>query len=78
MVLHMLRYKLGDETFFDAIRTYLNDPKLSYGYAKTADLKAHLEEKSKFDLSGFFAGWFLGGGHFFALGIGGRFFLNCP
>ncbi len=63
MVLHMLRYKLGDETFFDAIRTYLNDPKLSYGYAKTADLKAHLEEKSKFDLTEFFADWFYGEGY---------------
>jgi aminopeptidase N len=63
MVLHMLRYKLGDETFFDAIRAYLNDPKLAFGYAKTADLKAHLEEKSNLDLTEFFGDWFYGEGY---------------
>jgi aminopeptidase N len=63
MVLHMLRWKLGDETFFQAIRNYLDDPRLAYGYARTRDLKAHLEAQSGQDLSEFFKDWFYGEGY---------------
>ncbi|MFN3786031.1 MAG: M1 family metallopeptidase, partial [Thiothrix sp.] len=35
MLLHMLRWKLGDTHFFQGVRNYLNDPRLAYGYAKT-------------------------------------------
>ena len=34
-LLHMLRWKLGDTLFFQALRNYLNDPVLAYSYAKT-------------------------------------------
>lgn len=62
-VLRMLQWKLGDEVFFRAIRNYLNDPLLVYGYAKTADLKRHFEEASQQDLSGFFNDWVYGQGY---------------
>ncbi len=62
MLLHMLRWKLGDEDFFQAIRNYLADPALAFGYARTADLQAHLEEQSGQDLEEFFADWFYGEG----------------
>jgi aminopeptidase N len=63
MVLHMARWICGDSAFFAGVRNYLNDPLLAYGYAKTADLQAHLEAASGKNLSGFFADWFTGQGY---------------
>ena len=57
MVLNMLRFKLGDTNFFQGVNNYLNDPKLSYGYAKTPDLQAHLETASGINLTEFFNDW---------------------
>ena len=37
MVLHMLRKKLGDATFYQGLQDYLSDPNFAYGYAKTPD-----------------------------------------
>ncbi|HEY6914549.1 MAG TPA: M1 family aminopeptidase, partial [Paludibacter sp.] len=61
-LLHMLRWLLGDNDFFQAIRNYLNDPGLKYGFARTRDLKRHLETQSGKDLTRFFADWFNGTG----------------
>lgn len=63
MLLHMLRWKLGDEVFFQAVYDYINDPDLAYSYAKTEDLKAHLEGQSGQNLDEFFADWFFGEGY---------------
>ncbi len=63
MLLHMLRWKLGDEDFFQACRNYLNDPQLAYAYAKTTRLKQHLEAQSGQDLTEFFEDWFYGQGY---------------
>jgi aminopeptidase N len=63
MVLHMLRYKLGDTDFFGAIQNYLADPQLAFGYAKTIDLQNHFEAQSDMDLDEFFADWYVGEGH---------------
>lgn len=62
-LLYMLRWKLGDDVFFRAIRRYQNDAKLVYGFAKTADLKRNLEEESSVDLTKFFKDWFEGQGY---------------
>ncbi|MXV38543.1 T9SS type A sorting domain-containing protein [Flavobacteriaceae bacterium Ap0902] len=62
MVLNMLRFKLGDENFYQAIRNYLEDPALAYGFAITDDLQAHLENQSGEDLTEFFADWVYGEG----------------
>jgi hypothetical protein len=43
MVLHMLRWEMGDENFFTALNNYLYDPRLSNKYATTEDLIAHVE-----------------------------------
>lgn len=59
-LLNMLRWKLGDEVFFPALRYYLND--LQFGYAKTPALKAHLEAASGIDLTEFFEDWYEGQG----------------
>jgi aminopeptidase N len=57
MVFHMLRYKLGDTNFFQALRNYLADSDLAYAYAKTPDFQAHLEAQSGMDLGEFFNDW---------------------
>jgi len=58
MVLHQLRWILGDEDFFQAIRNYLDDPNLAFGYASTADLKRHFELQSNKDLNYYFETWY--------------------
>ncbi|WP_353718533.1 M1 family aminopeptidase [Dyadobacter sp. 676] len=62
-LLYMLRWILGDATFFTAVNNYLSDPALAYGYATTADLKSHLEAASGKDLTYFFDQWFTGQGY---------------
>jgi aminopeptidase N len=63
MLLHMLRWKMGDAAFFQAIRNYIHDPALAFGYARTQDLKAHLEATYGQNLDEFFADWFYGQGY---------------
>lgn len=63
MILHMLRYKLGDEAFFQGIRNYLADPELAFSYARTPDLQKHLEAASGADLDEFFKDWLYGEGY---------------
>ncbi|MFN8286250.1 MAG: M1 family aminopeptidase [Chitinophagales bacterium] len=63
MVLHMLRYLLGDDVFFSGLRSYLNDQNLAYNFAKTGDLKAHLEAASGKNLTTFFTQWVYGRGY---------------
>lgn len=63
IILHMLRWKLGDKDFFQAIRNYINDPALAFNFARTADLQRHLELQSGQDLEEFFADWFYGEGY---------------
>ncbi|MEY3677937.1 MAG: hypothetical protein RI924_78 [Bacteroidota bacterium] len=62
-LLYMLRWMLGDDVFFKAIKNYANDPKLHYGFAKTIDLQRHLEEASGRDLTEFFKDWYKGQGY---------------
>jgi aminopeptidase N len=62
-LLHMLRWVLGDSSFFRGIRQYVNDPKLAYGFAKTEDLKRNLEQVSSKDLTEYFNDWFMGQGY---------------
>lgn len=63
MVIHMLRYKLGDEVFFTALQNYLNDPQLAYRYAVTPQLLTHLEQASGMELDEFFQDWVYGQGY---------------
>jgi aminopeptidase N len=63
MVLHMLRWMLGDSVFFKGVRSYLEDPAVTYGYARTADLKRILENVSGRNLENFFNKWIYGEGY---------------
>lgn len=57
MVVHMLRWVMGDANFYQALRNYLADPMLAYGYAVTTQLKSHLEAVHGSSLSEFFNDW---------------------
>jgi hypothetical protein len=63
MMLHMMRWIVGDNAFYAGIRSYLQDPALRHGFARTADFKTHMETASGRDLTGFFADWFTGQGY---------------
>jgi aminopeptidase N len=63
MVLNMLRFKLGDTLFFQALKNYLADSNLAYKYAITADLQTHLEAAYGSSLAEFFNDWVYGQGY---------------
>ena len=62
MILHTLRWIVGDEDFFLGIRSYLSDPKLRHGFAYTNDFIAHMQNATGRDLTGYFADWYYGEG----------------
>lgn len=63
LLLHMLRWKLGDDLFFESCRNYLSDPALAYSFSNTQLLKQHLEQNSGLNLEEFFNDWFYGEGY---------------
>ncbi len=63
MVAHMLRKELSDAIFFESLQNYLADPDLSYGYAKSDDFIASVEETVQADLTEFFNDWLYGEGY---------------
>jgi aminopeptidase N len=63
MILHQLRWIIGDSAFFAALTNYLNDSQLAYGFAYTTDLKAHFENASGQNLSWYFDDWYYGQGY---------------
>ncbi len=62
MVTHMLRYKIGNTNFFQALNNYLSDPTLAYAYAVTPQFQAHLETTYGSSLQEFFNDWVYGKG----------------
>jgi aminopeptidase N len=63
MILHQLRWILGDSIFFTALNNYMADPRLAFGFARTEDLKQHLEAVCGCDLQEYFDDWFTGQGY---------------
>ncbi|MFT6637560.1 MAG: aminopeptidase N [Flavobacterium sp.] len=57
MVTNMIRYKMGDANFFQALKNYLADPALAYQYAVTPQFQNHLELASGLDFTEFFNDW---------------------
>ncbi|MCX6351085.1 MAG: M1 family metallopeptidase, partial [Bacteroidetes bacterium] len=57
MVLHMLRYELGDSIFFKAVRNHLNHVNHAYGFAVTQDFENTVETTSGRDFTTFFKQW---------------------
>ncbi len=63
LVAHMLRKELDDALFFESIQNYLADPDFAYGYAKSDDFIASVEESTQADLTEFFNDWLYGEGY---------------
>ena len=63
MVTHMLRNKLGDTVFYNAMNTYINNPQFAYKYAFTTDFKAQMETVTGLNLTEFFNDWVYGQGY---------------
>lgn len=63
MLLHMLRWEIGDSAFFSGIRNYLTDPNLANGFAYTPDFVHHMELTGDTNLTEFFNDWFYGEGY---------------
>lgn len=62
-LLHMLRWEMGDEHFFQALKDYLNDPAIAYGNARQEDLVRHMEQAADTSLTEFFNVWYYGQGY---------------
>lgn len=56
-VLHILRYAVGDDAFFNGLYSYANDPALKYHSAVISDFKDHMSAAYGQDLSWFFDAW---------------------
>lgn len=63
MIVHMLRDKLGDTVFYQAVQNILNDPLLAYNSATTDQVKTHFENASNLDLDEFFNDWIYNQGY---------------
>ena len=63
MVLNMLRWKMGNTMFFQALKNYLADTNLAFKYAVTSDFKSHVEAVYGSSLTEFFNDWIYGQGH---------------
>lgn len=62
-VVRMLKWILGDEAFYAAIKDYHSRPELAYGYAKSGDLKNSLLQSTGKDFTEFFNDWIYGQGY---------------
>ncbi|KAJ3116523.1 hypothetical protein HK100_001041 [Physocladia obscura] len=58
--IHMLRFILGDDTFWAAVKNYVN--KFNGKYVETEDFKRCLEQESGLNLTKFFDQWLYGKG----------------
>lgn len=63
MLLRMLQWQIGDSAFWAGIRSYIRDPQLVHGFARTQDLIDHMEQASGTQLDDFFADWYKGQGY---------------
>jgi len=61
LILHMLRYSVGDEAFFTILKNYLT--KYRFGTAEIHDLRLVAEEVTGRDLNWFFNQWYFNTGH---------------
>ena len=62
MILHQLRWEMGDTAFFLALKNYINDPQLRFGFSKTDDLIGYFNRASGKNWDGYFDDWLYGQG----------------
>ncbi len=59
-LLHTLRWQMGDSSFFNAIKDYINEPQIQYNFTTTNILKSHLENHFGKSLDTFFLIYYYG------------------
>ena len=62
-VLHMIRWTIGEDNFFQAIRNYLSDKRLKYAFAKSSNLIQYFEQEADTSLTQFMNDWYYGEGY---------------
>ncbi len=62
-ILRMLKWILGDDVFYKALKDYHARPNLAYNYAKTEDFQASLLQSTGKDFTEFFNDWVYGQGY---------------
>lgn len=62
-VVRMMKWILGDEVFYSALKDYHSRPTLAYNYAKTVDLKNSFQQSTGKDFTEFFNDWIYGEGY---------------
>ena len=61
-LLHMLRWILGDDKFFEAMQNYYTDPEIVHGFARHDQVVEHFEAAGDTSLTEFFNDWYYGEG----------------
>jgi len=61
-LLHMLRWILGDEAFFNGMQEYFDDPDIAGGFARNNQFVKHMETAGDTTLTEFFNDWYYGQG----------------
>lgn len=62
-VVRMLKWILGDDNFYQALKDYHERPALAYNYVRTADFNASLLQSTGKDFTEFFNDWIYGEGY---------------
>ena len=62
-ILRMIKWILGDDVFYQALKDYHARPNLAYNYAVTADFKNSLLQSTGKDFTEFFNDWIYGQGY---------------
>jgi len=62
-LLHMLRWEMGDQNFFQGMKNYLNDPSMANGFASQQQFVKHIETVADTSFTGFFKDWYYGEGY---------------
>jgi hypothetical protein len=58
MLLHMLRWQMGDEKFFRGMKNYLSDPTIGNGFASHNKFVSHMEVAADTSFTEFFNDWY--------------------
>ncbi|WP_319479872.1 M1 family aminopeptidase [uncultured Draconibacterium sp.] len=62
-LLHMLRWVIGDDAFFQGLKNYFNDPAVANGFVRSEDVINHFEQVADTSLTEFFNDWLYGEGY---------------
>lgn len=61
-ILRMIKWILGDDAFYQALRAYNSNPNYAYGYTKSTDFANSLQNSTGKDFTEFFNDWLYGQG----------------